>query len=601
MHYGGSNDLELGDKVGVDSGTLRADVSEGDDQDDDEEGEHVRRNVSLYEMASIFRPYFWPHSTTNKLIAISTYTVMALSKIAGVMAPAYIGYAGNKVQECYQDPKCGVEGTPYSDILLYTGLTFLASALGQLQSVVYLPVKQNAYIEISESTYRHLMSLSYDWFIKKKQGDVLRCMDRGITSADQVVSYLFLYLFPTIVQCFVVFGIFYTKFVSPELCACAFLSLAIYGIVTVQMTVWRKKFRQKKNKHDDRFHTLANDALTNYETVKYFANEEYEIKRYSEAVREFQTFDVSVRGSLSLLNSSQQLIIQACMCFSLLIASGGILGNGGELKIGDFLAINVYITQLYQPLNFLGTIYGMIIQAIVDLEKLSMLLGERPDVVDGPGAGPMPPPPTNSGMGIEFRNVYFNYPRQNPEQGIKGASFVVPPGTVTALVGPTGCGKTTLGRLLFRFYDPRRGSILVNGKDIRTVKQRSLRSFIGVVPQDTVLFNDTLRHNVNYGRLGAEQHELEEAVAAARLTKFIASLAEGWETVVGERGLRLSGGEKQRVSISRALLKVRYREGRRTGVSFCSRRPLGRFAYFPRFSSYHHLHRPIGPSGRPTR
>eukprot|EP00948_MAST-09A_sp_MAST-9A-sp1_P003704 g3704.t1 len=413
-------------------------------------------SLTTAELIRIFKPYFWPRSTKNKGIAVLTYCVMVGGKACGVISPMFIKYAANDVQSCLSDSaNCTLDShymhSAMMHIIYFCLLTFAQSGLQQLQSIVYLFVKQTAFVEISQETYRHLHSLSYEWYIRKELGTVIRCLDRGITSADNVVNYLFLYLFPTIIQCFVVFGIFYSQFSNPDLAAVAFLSFVIYIILTIVLTQWRKKFRQLKNKSDDKFHAMATDALMNYETVKYFANEEYEIKRYSKAVDQYQNYNVSTRASLSLLNASQQFVCQACLAIALILEARVLIGSNGltDLRIGDFMAVNVYIAQLYAPLNFLGTIYAMIVQAFIDLEKLSNLLAERPDVVDSSDAIPfqLQAEAHEHGLAVEFENLAFHYPKQAAEKGLNNVSFKVPAGTVTALVGSTGSGKTTIGRL----------------------------------------------------------------------------------------------------------------------------------------------------------
>ena len=368
-----------------------------------------------------------------------------------------------------------------------------------------------------------------------------------------------LYLGPAIAECASVIILFFAYFKVWALASVVLFSLATYAYMTIKLTLWRKQFRADMNKSDNKWHDRITDSLVNFETVKYFTNETYEVDRFGDAVKSYQKFSVSVSGSLSVLNISQQFVLNTCLATSLVLGAAGY--KQGNLNVGDFVAINVWIVQLFTPLNFLGTVYNALITAWVDLTNLSELLGQQPDIVDAAGAQDLVSEVSRGsgssgarGVSVAFENVQFAYPTGSG-RGLKGISFEVPPGTTTAIVGTTGAGKTTVGRLLFRFMDPNSGRVLVGGCDTQNVSQASLRSVIGVVPQDTVLFNDTILHNVMYGKLDATIAEAEEACAGAQILDFIKALPEGWDTMVGERGLKLSGGEKQRVAIARALLK----------------------------------------------
>ena len=550
---------------------------------------------------TIMRAYVWPSGCSSKCRIFLTFVVMAGSKASAILAPMYIGEA---TQTLADEKK-----VPYHAITMYCTLQFLNVGLAQVQKIVYLGVKQHAFAEIATTTFRHLHSLSLDWHLQKKMGTVLRIMDRGIASADQVMNYLVLYLLPSIVQAFVVFGLFYVKFNSAELAGAAFLSFVVYCVVTIQITMWRKKFRKATNKHDNKYHDLATDSLINFETVKYFANEEHEIKNFRESVEQYQKHNIATQISLAVLNSAQQLDIQITTTIALMLSATTILHASGTLdlsdstNIGAFVSVNAYILQLYAPLSFLGSIYSTVVQAFVDMGNLSEMLTVAPDVRDVNNAPPLRLNRPKMGAKIEFQNVKFSYPSQ-PSKGLKGVSFTVEPGTTTAIVGPTGAGKSTVSRLLFRFYDTTSGSIYVRGQtrgcvscslmvaggwwlvtggwwlvaggwwlvavlnlysfssfckvdnqDISKVTQKSLRSSIGVVPQDTVLFNSTIQHNIQYGNVHADFELLQQAAKSAQILPFIESLEETWDTMVGERGLKISGGEKQRVAIARCLLK----------------------------------------------
>jgi len=507
-------------------------------------GNGSKKTLSFLQLMKVMRPYFWPNGFGNKCRVVVTFVATGGAKACNVLAPIYIGLASEEVLN---------RTFPTTNLVLYATLKFLSVFFRELQRVVYLGVKQQAFGEISTETFTHLHSLSLDWHLRKKMGSVLRIMDRGVSSADSVMNYLVLYLVPSVLECFATFVIFYTKFDSPELAVVTFYSFVIYVVLTVKITMWRKKFRKKTNVHDNEYHDRATDSLINYETVKYFANEKFEIKQFKDAVAKYQTYSVSTTASLSLLNVSQQADIQMTVLAGLCIITSLTLSHtaaGQEVSIGSFVAVNAYMVQLFAPLSFLGTIYGTVIQALVDMRNLGELLVLKPDVRDVKGALPIKIKEAT----VEFKSVNFSYPAE-PTKGLRDVSFVAKAGTSTAIVGTTGAGKTTLTRLLFRFYDVETGQILVSGQNTAHVTQRSLRESIGVVPQDTVLFNNTILNNIKYGDINASMERIEEAAKGAQIYSSIMAMEKKWDTVVGERGLKLSGGEKQRVAIARALLK----------------------------------------------
>jgi ABC-type transport system involved in Fe-S cluster assembly fused permease/ATPase subunit len=405
-------------------------------------------------------------------------------------------------------------------------------------------------------------------------------MDRGILACDTLMKYLFLWMLPAIAECILVCVIFASYFKYLPLALTIFSFVFIYMTWTIVVTLWRKKFRKSVAKSDNDWHDKCTDSLINFETVKYFTAERYEIERFSNSVKEYQSGSVNVQASLSFLNITQTLLMQTCLATALVLTSYGVkirfdccLDNGcevsnlieccsnigdscGGLEIGDFVAVLTYTLNLFGPLNFLGSVYNAIVMALVDLRNLSELLAEEPDLKDAPDAIELPKMNTDDpDSAIEFDNVTFRYPTQIEGQGLTGVSFKMKRGTTTAIVGTTGAGKTTVSRLLFRFYDTIGGAIKVNGVDVRTVTQKSLREVIGVVPQSASLFNDTIKANILYGKREATDEELDQVAKSAQLIDFIRSLPEGWETVVGDRGLKLSGGEKQRTAIARCLLK----------------------------------------------
>lgn len=498
----------------------------------------------------VLKPYFWPRGITHKLRCLLTWVFLGISRASNLFAPIFIGRA---VQELSKKEDIDINNI-YLNIILYGGSVLSTKVFKELQNMVYLKVKQRAYVEIAEQTFTHLHSLSFQWHVQKKMGNVLRSMDRGVEAANSVVNWLILWLMPSIIECIIVFVIFYTHFSIPTLSSVAFMSFIAYSTLTIQVTIWRKKYRTLTVKHDNDFHDKATDSLINYETVKYFTAESFEVDRYINSVAKYQSFSTTTSYSLSFLNISQSTVIQICTILCLCIAGNEVrLGN---IQVGEFVSVSAYINNMFAPLGFLGSVYNAVIQAVVDMGNLTSLLKEEPDIVDTPNATELIPVPSNTkGASIEFRNVGFSYPAQEDDVGLTDLSFQVKPGTTTAICGHTGAGKSTIARLLFRFYDPKDGQILISSQNIRTVTQKSLRQSIGVVPQDTVLFNDTILHNIQYGRQSASMEEIIEACKSAQILDFIYSLPEKFETMVGERGLRLSGGEKQRVSIARCLLK----------------------------------------------
>ncbi|CEG38765.1 atp-binding cassette superfamily [Plasmopara halstedii] len=510
------------------------------------------RGISLVKLVIILKPYFWPNGFTNRLRAMSTYGVLVLSKLANLAAPLLMASATNALVA--KDA-----GKAITDLAIFSSLTLISKLFKELQSLIYLKVKQTAYIELATLTYEHVQSLPYDWHVQKKLGDVLRSMDRGVESANNVVSYVFLYLIPTLAESGVVIVIFAMHFELAGLSFVAFSSLVLYAYFTIKITLWRKKYREGSMRHDNEYHDKATDALLNYETIKYFGNERHEIEEYTKIIEKYQRYSMSTQASLSVLNSTQSIIIQGTVLLSLALAVPHVVSkdSGRKIDIGAFVAISVYLTNLFAPLFFLGGIYNMVINSVVDMKKLSELLSVESDIVDSPDAVQLELSKENmeNGIDVKFRQVSFHYPSQPASTGVKDLTFTIPPGTTTALVGETGAGKTTIARLLFRFYECNAGSILVNGHNIATVTQQSLRKAIGIVPQDTVLFNDTILCNIKYGNLNATFDEVVEAAKAARIYDFIMKLPDQWNTKVGERGLKLSGGEKQRVAIARTLLK----------------------------------------------
>jgi len=547
--------------------------------DDTTEGKKVKLSRSA--ILTILKPYFWPSATgessalLNRFRVIVTWLCVGAAKTCNLVAPIFLGKASTALSRLdYRD--C----IKYS--ISYAVIQFCGSFFKECQSLVYLRVAQAAFVQLATVAFEHLHSLSLDWHLRKKLGNVIRSMDRGIAACDILMKYMFLWLIPALAECIAVCVIFAVYFDYFPLSVSVFFFVFVYIVWTVVLTLWRKKFRKQVAKSDNDWHDRCTDSLMNFETVKHFTNEEYEIQRFRESIETYQSGNVNVAASLSALNISQQLILQTCLATSLSLAAIGIkqrmdccIANGCDevansqccsdlggicqgMEIGDFVAVLSYTLNLFMPLNFLGSVYNAIVMAIVDLTNLSELLAESPDITDNVDAVPLPS--TNASdsdpdIAVEFDNVRFHYPTQSDKKGLKGVSFKLKRGTVTAIVGPTGAGKSTITRLLFRFYDVIGGAVKVNGMDIRAITQESLRGVIGVVPQSTSLFNDTIRANISYSKLDATQEELDQVAEDAQLTNFIDALPDGWDTQVGDRGLKLSGGELQRTAIARCLLK----------------------------------------------
>eukprot|EP00672_Neobodo_designis_P025778 CAMPEP_0174848910 /NCGR_PEP_ID=MMETSP1114-20130205/13798_1 /TAXON_ID=312471 /ORGANISM="Neobodo designis, Strain CCAP 1951/1" /LENGTH=855 /DNA_ID=CAMNT_0016083215 /DNA_START=68 /DNA_END=2635 /DNA_ORIENTATION=+ len=512
-------------------------------------------NLKLSSVAFILKPYFWPKGFQNRCLIVSTWLLMGGGKACGVIAPLYLAKAVNKMTG---DPPV----TPYGDIAIFATLSLAPRVLEEVQDMLVVNIWRVAYVEVADATFRHVHKLSLEWHVQKRMGHVIRFMDRGMNAAQQLVAYVAMYMGPAVAVAISAFIVFATEFNQPKVAAITFLFMALYGWVTVVVTIWRKVFFTEANEHDNDMHDKATDSLVNFETVKYFTNEDLEADNYRESVEQYQRNEQQSRLSVAVLNMGQATIMEYCRMCALMVAANAVVNHEGGFDVGKFMALQAYLVMMFTPFQFLGSIYEMTVESVIDMENLSDLLAEEPDLTDRPDAAPLAPIASSTGpiapprsLEVAFDGVTFHYPTQSATEGLKDLSFTVPAGTTTALVGSTGSGKTTITRLLFRFYDVLGGAVRVDGRDVRSVTQRSLRQHIGIVPQDTVLFNDTLRHNVGYGKPGASQEELEEAARKAQLLPLIARLENGWDTVVGERGLKLSGGEKQRVAIARCLLK----------------------------------------------
>jgi ATP-binding cassette subfamily B protein len=435
---------------------------------------------------------------------------------------------------------------PLALLAAYGAMRLSTTVFTELREFLFAKVTQRAVRTITLRVFRHLHALSLRFHLARQTGGLSRDVERGTRGITTLINFALFSILPTLVEIGLVSAILITRY-DPWFIGITLAALMLYIIYTVTVTEWRTGFRRTMNELDSKAHTRAIDSLLNYETVKYFNNEEYEALRYDESMRSWESAAVKSQTSLSLLNVGQSAIIAVAVTLIMWRAVLGVVDH--TMTIGDLVLVNAFMIQLYVPLNFLGVIYREIKQALADMERMFRLIEEHTEVKDAPGAGPL----RVAGGEVRFDHVDFSY--EPNRQILFDVSFTIPAGRTIAVVGPSGSGKSTLARLLYRFYDVSSGRIAVDGQDLRAVQQTSLRAAIGIVPQDTVLFNDSIEYNIAYGRPGATHEEIVAAARLAQIHDFVASLPEGYATPVGERGLKLSGGEKQRVAIARAILK----------------------------------------------
>lgn len=438
---------------------------------------------------------------------------------------------------------------PLGLLAAYGGLRFATSILGELREIIFARVSQRAVRTIALQVFNHLHALSLRFHLERQTGALTRDIERGTRAIGSLLSYTLYSILPTLVEIGLVLGILLVRY-EASFALITLVTLAAYIIFTVTVTNWRTQLRRQANEIDSAANSRAIDSLLNYETVKYFNNERWEAERYDAQMQRWEAAQVKTQVSLSFLNMGQAAIISSGVALMMWRASVGVAA--GEMTVGDIVLVNAFLIQLYIPLNFLGVLYREIRQALADIERLFLLKQHHLEVQDAPDAQPLVASP-GRGCHVRFKDVHFSY--DGKREVLHGISFDIPAGTSIAVVGHSGSGKSTLSRLLYRFYEVGSGAIEFDGRDVRTITQSSLRAAIGIVPQDTVLFNDTLFYNIQYGRPTASADEVRAAARAAQLEPFIQRLHDGESTQVGERGLKLSGGEKQRVAIARALLK----------------------------------------------
>ncbi len=489
-------------------------------------------------------PYLW----TYRWRVLLALVCLVSAKVANIGVPLILKRIVDALDLQPGDARVALV-VPVALLVAYGLLRVGVTLFTELREVIFARVTQDASRTITLQVFRHLFSLSLRFHLERQMGGMSRDIERGAGGVSSLISYTLYSILPTMVEISLVIGYLVLHY-DGSFASIALGAIALYVIYTVRVTEWRTQFRRQVNEEDSRANTKAIDALINFETVKYFGNEEFEARRYDGNLLARMRAAIRSQTSLSVLNLGQSLIVACAVTLLVWRATVGVVG--GTMTLGDLVLVNAFMIQLYVPLNFLGVLYREIRQALIDIERMFGLLGEQREIADAPDARPLALD-ADSAPRIRFEHVHFAYDASRPI--LRDVDFTMEPGTTTAVVGASGAGKSTLARLLFRFYDVNAGRVTIDGQDLRQVTQKSLRAAIGIVPQDTVLFNETIRYNIGYGRPGASQDEIEAAAKAAQLHAFVASLPQGYDTNVGERGLKLSGGEKQRVAIARAMLK----------------------------------------------
>jgi ABC-type transport system involved in Fe-S cluster assembly fused permease/ATPase subunit len=510
------------------------------------------RGALLATLARLW-PYIWPSNRADlKLRVLGAMVLLVAAKLATIAVPFTFKWATDALAGTGSAPALASEwlawvvAAPVAMTIAYGGMRILMAALTQGRDALFAKVAMHAVRRLAYLTFVHMHELSLRFHLARKTGGLTRVLERGRNAIEIIVRMVILQLAPTIIEVSLIVAVLLVQF-DWRYVAVILGAVACYMVWTYHATEWRIGIRRKMNDSDTEANVKAIDSLLNYETVKYFDAEQREARRYDRAMARYEDASIQAYTSLNLLNAGQAAIFTVGLASAMVMCAYEV--RAGSKTVGDFVLINAMMIQLYQPLNFMGMVYREIKQAVTDIELMFSMLAREPEIIDAAGARPLD---VTTGT-IRFENVSFAY---EPERRIlKGISFEVPAGKTVAVVGPSGAGKSTISRLLFRFYDLSGGRILIDGQDIAHVTQKSLRQAIGMVPQDTVLFNDTIRYNIRYGRWEASDAEVEEAARLAQIDHFIRLAPKGYETEVGERGLKLSGGEKQRVAIARTILK----------------------------------------------
>jgi ATP-binding cassette subfamily B protein len=518
----------------------------------------LKREVSagegrLFTTLARLWPYIWPSERPDLKARVTlAMWLLLLAKLATISVPFTLKWATDALSGQGTAPVAPDSwlawalAAPILMTVAYGGTRILMAVLTQMRDGMFAKVAMNAVRRLAIRTFEHMHLLSLRFHLERKTGGLTRVLERGRNGIETIVRMVLLQLMPTIVEVSLILGVLLYLF-DWRYVAVIIVTVIFYMAYTYSATEWRIGIRRKMNDSDTDANSKAIDSLLNYETVKYFSAEDHEAERYDRSMARYEGASVQSYVSLAVLNAGQATIFSIGLGAAMVMCAYGI--KNGTNTIGDFVMINAMMIQLYQPLNFMGMVYREIKQAVTDIETMFSILSRPPEIKDKPDAKPIQ---VRQG-GIRFDNVSFSYERERPI--LKGISFEVPTGKTVAIVGPSGAGKSTISRLLFRFYDVGGGSISIDGQDLRDVTQKSLREVIGMVPQDTVLFNDTIRYNIRYGRWEASDSEVEDAARVAQIDGFIRLAPKGYETEVGERGLKLSGGEKQRVAIARTILK----------------------------------------------